>query len=182
MTPVFLVTTMWDDVDEEVGLGRLKELQATYWKGMVSRGSTPFRYQNTQESAKDLLEDAAKKISECRHLMLQKEVPELKMGLRETAAGQKRYSRLEELADRRLQTLKKLREEQSKSGDAKSTEELRTEYAELKAQLDDTLKQVQSLRMTRMARLRRKLINVGASSFASRAFGSNIRKKGRRCN
>ena len=50
-----------DEVDEEVGLRRLKELQATYWKRMVSHGSTPFRYENTQESAKQLLEDAAKK-------------------------------------------------------------------------------------------------------------------------
>ena len=163
MTPVFLVTTMWDEVDEEVGLGRLKELQATYWKGMVSRGSTPFRYENTQESAKQLLKDAAKKISECRHLMLQKKVLDLKMELRETAAGQQLCSRLEELADRRLQTLKKLREEQSKSGDAKSTEELRKEYAELRAQLDDTLKQVHFLRMSRMARFRRKFKNIGGS-------------------
>ena len=185
MTQVFLVTTMWDEVDETVGLERLNELKATYWKGMVSRGSTPIRYDNNQESAKQLLQKAAEKSLDTRHLMLQKEVTDMKIELRETEAGQKLCSRLEELADRRLETLKKLREEQSKSSDVKSTEELRTEYAELKAQLDDTLKQVQSLRMTRMARLRRKLKNVGASSSvaASRAFGSHsIRKKGRRCN
>ena len=180
MTQVFWVTTMWDEVDEEVGLGRLKELQTTYWKGMVSRGSTLFRYENTQESAKRLLENAAKKCSENRHLMLQKEVSDMKMELRETEAGQQLCSRLEELADRRLQTLKRLREEQSKSSDAKSAEELRKEYAELRAQLDDTLKQVHSLRMSPMARLRRKLINVGASSSvaASRAFGSHTRRRG----
>ena len=163
MTQVYLVTTMWDEVDEEVGLKRLKELQATYWKGMVSHGSTPFRYENTQESAIQLLKDAAKKSSECRHLMLQKEVSDLKMELRETEAGQQLCSRLEELADRRLQTLNKLREEQSKSSDAKSAEELRKEYAELRAQLDDTLKQVHSLRMSRMARFRRKFKNIGGS-------------------
>ena len=182
MTPVFLVTTMWDEVDEEVGLRSLKELQATYWKRMVSHGSTSIRYDNNQESAKQLLQMAAEKSLETRHLILQKEVSDLKMELRETAAGQKPCSCLEELADRRLETLKKLRAEQSKSSDAKSAEELRKEYAELRAQLDETLKQIHSLRMSWMAWLRRKLINVGASSSASRAFGSNIRKKGRRCN
>ena len=163
MTQVFLVTTMWDDVDEEVGTRRLKELQATYWKGMVSRGSTPFRYENTRESAKQLLKNAAKTGSEHRHLMLQKEVSDLKLELRETEAGQQLCSRLEELADRRLQTLNKLREEQHKSSDAKSAEELRKEYAELRAQLDDTLKQVNSLRMSPMARFRRKFKSIGGS-------------------
>ena len=178
MTQVFLVTTMWDEVDETVGLERLSELKATYWKGMVSHGSTPIRYDNSQESAKQLLQEAAEKSSENRRLMLQKEVTDMKIELRETAAGQQLCSRLEELADRRLETLKKLRAEQSKSSDAKSAEELRKEYAELRAQLDDTLKQVNSLRMSPMARLRRKLINVGASSSVtvSRAFGSHIRR------
>ena len=179
MTPVFLVTTMWDDVDETVGLERLNELKATYWKGMVSHGSTPIRFDNNQESAEQLLQMVAEQSLETRHLMLQKEVSDLKMELRETAAGQQLCSRLEELADRRLETLKKLRAEQSKSSDAKSTEELRKEYAELRAQLDETLKQIHSLRMSWMAWLRGKLISVGASLFvtASRAFGSYIRKK-----
>ena len=61
MTQVFLVTTMWDEVDEEVGVERLKELQATHFKGVLSHGSTPFCYENTPESAKRLLEDVAKK-------------------------------------------------------------------------------------------------------------------------
>ena len=179
MTQVFLVTTMWDEVEEEVGLERLQELQATYWKGMVSHGSTPFPYRNTQDSAQTLLEMAAKKSSEHRDLMLQKEVTDLRMELRETKAGQKLCSRLEELADRRLETLKKLREEQNKSSDAKSAEELRKEYAELRAQLDDTLKQVHSLRMSQIARLGRKLKNAGVSSSAtaSRAIG-RIRNMG----
>ena len=157
MAQVFLVTTMWNEVDEEEGLERLNELQATYWEGMVSHGSTPFRCENTQESAKQLLENAAKQSSEHQHLMIQREVSDLKMELRETAAGQQLCSCLEEFAYRQLETLKKLREEQSRSSDAESTEGLRKEYAELKAQLDDTEIQVNSLRMSRMARFGRKL-------------------------
>ena len=147
MAQVFLVTTMWDEVDEEVGLVRLKELQATYWKGMISHGSTSFRYENTQESAKQLLDHVTKKSSDHRHLVLQNKITDLKIELRETADGQELCSRLEELADRRLEKLKRLREEQSKPGDARSTEVLRKEYAELRAHLDDTLKQVNALRI-----------------------------------
>ena len=69
MTPVFLVTTMWDEVDEEVGVERLKELQATYFKEVVSHGSTPFCYDNSLESAKQFLEDVAKNL-EPRHVTL----------------------------------------------------------------------------------------------------------------
>ena len=104
MAQVFLVTTMWDEVDEEVGLVRLKELQATYWKGMISHGSTSFRNENTQESAKQLLDHVTKKSSDHRHLVLQNKITDLKIELRETADGQELCSRLEELADRRLES------------------------------------------------------------------------------
>ncbi|KIM70816.1 hypothetical protein SCLCIDRAFT_1206976 [Scleroderma citrinum Foug A] len=147
MAQVFLVTTMWDEVEEDVGVERLNELKSTYWKGMVSRGSTVVEYRNTWDSATKLLDDATRRSSERRHVTLQKEISELKMELRETEAGQQLCSRLEDLADQRLQTLRKLREEQSKSGDPRSTEELRKEYTELRAQLDDTLKQVHALRL-----------------------------------
>jgi len=164
MAQVFLVTTMWDEVEEDVGVERLKELQSNYWKGMVSRGSTMFRYENTPDSANKLLEHAAKKSSERRHVKLQKEISELKMELRETEAGQQLCSRLEDLADQRLQTLKKLREEQSKSGDPRSIEDLRKEYTELRAQLDDTLKQVHALRIPRMKRVAAYLLKIFSTS------------------
>ncbi|KAG6327819.1 hypothetical protein ID866_11270 [Astraeus odoratus] len=55
MSHVVLTTTMWDEVDEEVGNDRLAELQRTYWKTMIARGSTSFRYWNSAESARELL-------------------------------------------------------------------------------------------------------------------------------
>ena len=69
MAQVFLVTIMWDEVNEEVGVKRLEELQDTYFKGVVSHGSTPLCYKNTPESAKQLLEDVMKNL-EPRHVTL----------------------------------------------------------------------------------------------------------------
>ncbi|KAL4061757.1 P-loop containing nucleoside triphosphate hydrolase protein [Scleroderma citrinum] len=152
MAQVILVTTMWDEVDEGTGAERLKELESNYWKGMISRGSTTFRYENTPESAKHLLEEIAKMKWNHREVLLQQEISEMKKELRETAAGQVLSSQLEQLADQRLQALKRLRAEKSKSADPRSTEELRKEYADLKTQLDDTLRQVNALKLPRFKR------------------------------
>ena len=79
---------------------------------------------------------------------MQKEISEWKKELPETGAGQALHSRLEQLAEQRLQALKRLRAEQSKFTDARTTKELRKEYADLKAQLDETLKEVHALRLS----------------------------------
>jgi len=51
-----LVTTMWDDVEEKVGIERLAELKENYWKPMIERGFRTFCYRNTPESAAELLQ------------------------------------------------------------------------------------------------------------------------------
>lgn len=56
---IVLTTTMWDEVQETVGKSRLVELESTHWKTMIERGSTTFRYWNTQESARELLQMVA---------------------------------------------------------------------------------------------------------------------------
>ena len=143
---VVLVTTMWDELEDDIGVERLEELKSTCWKGMVSRGSEIFKYLNTPQSAEELLERIAGKSSERRHVLLQKEISEWKKELPETEAGQALHSRLEQLAEQRLRALKRLRAEQSKFADARTTNELQKEYADLKAQLDETLKEVHALR------------------------------------
>ena len=146
MAQVVLVTTMWDELEDDIGVERLEELKSTCWKGMVSRGSEIFKYLNTPQSAEELLERIAGKSSERRHVLLQKEISEWKKELPETEAGQALHSRLEQLAEQRLRALKRLRAEQSKFADARTTNELQKEYADLKAQLDETLKEVHALR------------------------------------
>ncbi|KAF9447339.1 hypothetical protein P691DRAFT_706948, partial [Macrolepiota fuliginosa MF-IS2] len=54
---VVMVTTMWDELqDEEVGRRREEELESTFWKGILSQGSTTARYKNSKESAWHILE------------------------------------------------------------------------------------------------------------------------------
>ncbi|KAI6006141.1 hypothetical protein EDC04DRAFT_2583164, partial [Pisolithus marmoratus] len=55
ISKVILVTTMWDEVEDDIGKERLKELKDNYWKVMISRGSKTFKYKNTQNSAMQLI-------------------------------------------------------------------------------------------------------------------------------
>ncbi|KAG6327795.1 hypothetical protein ID866_11294 [Astraeus odoratus] len=60
ISQVTLVTTMWDEVEEEMGKERLEELRNGYWTDILTGRSTTFRYWNTPESAKELLREVAK--------------------------------------------------------------------------------------------------------------------------
>lgn len=110
---IILTTTMWDDVEEEIGEQRLAELQHTDWRVMVAHGSTIFRYQNTSESARELLKEATVALSaeERRRILLQQEILDLKEKLQDTAVGQSVYSRLNQLVTSGLKELRKVRGE-----------------------------------------------------------------------
>ena len=163
MSQIVLTTTMWDEIDEKVGIERLEELEENYWKVMIKQGSRTFRYLNTQESAMELLQLVAKKRREVR---LQKEITDKHMELRETSAGQELHSRLDQLAASQMQVLERLRA-QLKDG---PTEDLRKEFETAKAQLDDTLRQSQTLKLNVMQKTMaffRQRIGVSYLLFAS---------------
>jgi hypothetical protein len=46
---------MWSHVDEEKGRRREEELRVNYWKTMVARGSEVVRFNDTQESAWEIV-------------------------------------------------------------------------------------------------------------------------------
>ena len=154
LSRIVLTTTMWDEVDDDVGKERLTELEESFWKGMIRRGSTTFRYKNTKESAEELLLTLVAN-RRCP-VQLQKEM-DRDMDLRETSAGHELHSRLDQLAAKQTKDLERLRK-QMKDGD---TEDLRKEFEMVKAQLDETLRESQKLKLSSMqwtkAYLRRKI-------------------------
>ncbi|KAI6017896.1 P-loop containing nucleoside triphosphate hydrolase protein [Pisolithus marmoratus] len=174
MSKITLVTTMWDEVEPDVGDERLKELRSSYWKTMISRGSTTFKCDNARGSTAFESEDARgppinllrqivrrKKEEELLgeaegKVQLQEEISSMKLELQQTAAGQQLCSRLEDLAQRRMETLRKIREE-TKSADEKTAADLWREYNEVKDQLDSTLAQARELRMTLRQRVKKGL-------------------------
>lgn len=52
---IVLITTRWDDIDEETGNARERQLEAGYWKPVISRGSRVARFLGTPKSASELL-------------------------------------------------------------------------------------------------------------------------------
>ena len=98
---VVLVTTMWDEVDEEEGNNRETELSATYWNSMIELGCQTSRFYNDTESAWDIVSQFQD--ARCA-VLLQKELVELHLELRETSAGRILFSFLIEF----IKKIKKL--------------------------------------------------------------------------
>jgi hypothetical protein len=53
---VILTTTMWDEIPEEVGLRREKQLQAEFWQPMMVHGCRTARFTFTRKSAWDIID------------------------------------------------------------------------------------------------------------------------------
>ena len=153
MSRVFLVTTMWDEIEDQIGKERLEELKRSYWKAMIGKGSKTFEHKNDQASAKKLLEAIVQDKRNRESVALQQEIANLKMELRQTGAGRELCSSLEQLAERRLEVLQKVRAEREGAKSQETERDLRKEYAEMRAQLDITLSQVQALKLSLRQRM-----------------------------
>ena len=90
---VVLVTTMWDQVDEEEGDSRENELTNRYWKTMIELGCRTSRFENNTESALDIVSQFQD--ARCT-VLLQKELVDLHFQLAETSAGRIFFSSLVE--------------------------------------------------------------------------------------
>ena len=97
---VVLVTTMWDQVDEEEGDNRENELINKYWKTMIELGCRTSRFENNTESALDIVSQFQD--ARCT-VLLQRELVDLHPQLAETSAGRTPFPFLVEL-------IKKLKE------------------------------------------------------------------------
>lgn len=85
---VVLVTTMWDEVTEEVGSARENELQSDFWRSMINLGSTIHRFDGTVESAWKIISclSVAPPVQR-RPLQIQREMVDNHVPLHRTAAG-----------------------------------------------------------------------------------------------
>ena len=143
---VILTTTMWDEVDEQIGRLREEELKSTYWRSMFDRNSMTSRFLNSRESALRLIEpliDAANKKSS---LLLQQEMVDLRNKLPETSAGARLFSETEMLVRQRQEVLERLRSAM-KHQDKSSLTGLQDEYQKVKMQLDITVNEMRKLRL-----------------------------------
>ena len=148
---IVLTTTMWGEVEsEEEGTLRENELTDKYWKAMIERGSSVKRFLYTRESAFEVLGPIFEEVNSRNALLLQEEMNDLKMQIKETSAGRTLYLELEELVARQQTMLGKIRGElhgESKLG----PDELRLlmeEYGKASAQLQRATEDLQKMKFT----------------------------------
>ncbi|KAI5993981.1 hypothetical protein EDD15DRAFT_2196406 [Pisolithus albus] len=85
---VIFVTTMWDEVSEEVGSERKQDLRSDFWREMINLGSTSHRFQGTTESAWKIINFLSdSRTAERRRLQIQREMVDDHLPLQLTAAG-----------------------------------------------------------------------------------------------
>ena len=102
---IVLVTTMWDQATEEAGTKIEESLKCIQWSSLIQHGSSVKRFMKTRESAFEILIPIFDTVNETNALLLQREMNELGLQLKETTAGRSLYgqvdqgvTRLQELA------------------------------------------------------------------------------------
>ncbi|KAI6039624.1 hypothetical protein EDC04DRAFT_2603051 [Pisolithus marmoratus] len=165
MAQTGLVTTMWDEVNEDVGNERMTALKSNYWRTMIAQGSKTYRFWNTRDTARELLQEVIRMSEERYHSMLRQEILELKTS-KETLATQTLRSRLEQLSERRLEIMRELRSEGGRAVDQGTKETLKREYAQVGADLDVTLNQVQVLKRSPTLPPLRRLLKASNRKYA----------------
>ena len=100
---VILVTTMWDEVKKSTGANREHELRLHYWKVMMDKGASVARFQNTRETAWEIIDTIVQE-SSADVLLIQEELVDRKLRLKETKAGIALHSNLELLPEQQRRT------------------------------------------------------------------------------
>ncbi|KAF9043922.1 P-loop containing nucleoside triphosphate hydrolase protein [Panaeolus papilionaceus] len=148
---VILVSTMWDEIEEDLGSAREKDLKDNYWNYMISRGAGISRFKGDKQSAFELIQPLMDKANERHALRLQKEMVKLKKELPETSAGQELFSKLEFVLKERQDTALKFREAVKEGSSDVAQYEAEWKAAEEK--LEAVLKDLQELKIPMLQRL-----------------------------
>ncbi|KAF9039036.1 hypothetical protein BJ165DRAFT_1495954 [Panaeolus papilionaceus] len=108
---VTIITTMWDELwteaQRERAENRYRQLESEHWKDLIDQGAKIVKFQNTQESAFQILHNVVK------HLPNSKEYAGLDSGkpIRKTSAGIAIYGNLLERIEARRQRLRAVEED-----------------------------------------------------------------------
>ena len=142
---------MWDEVENSVGEKRSEELETDYWKAMIAQGTHTARCRSDDNSPKELIRRVLDQEGG-RKVLLQKEMIELGMELKETAAGQQLYSELEVLVEKQLELLQRINRETKAAVKPSVLVALQTEYDHFHAQIDQKLRQMEELKLPLLTR------------------------------
>ncbi|KAL4073381.1 P-loop containing nucleoside triphosphate hydrolase protein [Scleroderma citrinum] len=108
---VLLVTTMWDRArDPNIAASRVAQLEGNFWKPLIEAGARHRKFENTTESAWDIVSDVVGG-TEAEAVLLQEELVDAERKLNETTAGKALYTQFQRLLQEQKDAIKKLSEE-----------------------------------------------------------------------
>jgi len=101
---------MWDQVASEENGTRIEErLKCLEWKSLIQHGSSVKRFMKTRESAFEILIPIFDAVNESNALLLQKEMNDLGLQLKETTAGRGVYRQVDQQVSRLQEIVGKFR-------------------------------------------------------------------------
>jgi len=156
---IVLTTTMWSDVDEELGAERERELTNEYWKSMIEQGSSVKRFLYTRESAFEILAPIWGEVDKRSALLLQTEMNDLQLQLKETSAGKTLYIELGELVARHQDILERIRRElKDPVDDPDQFQVLMEDFQTVSVQLQRATEDMRRMKVSKKGRIKGSVI------------------------
>jgi hypothetical protein len=110
LNAVFLTTTKWGAVGDQVGKTREGQLSSEFWKPMLAQGSQICRFDHTPASAQVVLDSICNnfnKRKESNILRIQTEIVDMQKRIPDTDAGKKLRYTLQEILDQQKKSRNK---------------------------------------------------------------------------
>ena len=143
---VVLVTTMWDKVQQDIGVRREKELIANYWNKMIDYGASTARFKNNIDSAWKFINPILEQHA-AEALLLQEELVDLNRALNETQAGKTLYSDLQRLLAEQRDTVRSLAAQAREQSNPQLARQLEAELKRIQKDFDKTFGEIKKLKI-----------------------------------
>jgi hypothetical protein len=136
MPNVVIATTMWGKVEKVEGEEREEELKSDFWKDMLANGCRAERFENTYESAWQVVGRLAQK--DRTELLLPAEIVDDGLRLNETKAGVTLNKELEKLIKDRKEAARRLEQQAKRHDNEQLLQQLNQETAEIEEKIRET--------------------------------------------
>jgi hypothetical protein len=128
---------MWADVNLQIGRWREKELYDKYWAGMLSLGANAMRFEDSFDTAWQIIDQIVNSLGHERHaLLLQEELVDLHHRLSRTEAGKTLYTQLQQSLSEQMEMIDKLRNEVGEEQNVYIAKELTVQYEDIQERLE----------------------------------------------
>jgi hypothetical protein len=155
MPNVVVATTMWGEVKLENGNRREEELKASFWKGLLDGGCKVKRFNDTYESAWDVVGRQPVGRAE---VQVSHEIVDRHLKLKRTAAGITLHKELKQLLQDRKIAASKLRAQMNSQDNDLVVQQLNQRQAEIDEKITQTANQLKELNIPVFARWLAKLL------------------------